>query len=196
MKILAFVDLHGSFSAIQELEKKAEKADLLVCAGDISIFEQNLDRILHELSKIGKPLLMIHGNHETEELLKKECIKFENIKFIHKKRFDFKNYIFLGYGGGGFSVVDPDFERFAEAQRKKLKESDNVVLITHAPPYKTNVDKIGKDHHGNKSIADFIKKVDINLVICGHLHENMGKEDLIGKTRIINPGHKGVVIEI
>ena len=71
MEILAFVDAHGSLSALRELKKKAARADLLVCAGDISIFEHGLVRLLYELNKINKPVLIIHGNHETEEILKK-----------------------------------------------------------------------------------------------------------------------------
>ena len=45
MKILAFVDLHGSLNALKRLSKqiKSKKPDIIVCAGDISIFENNLE---------------------------------------------------------------------------------------------------------------------------------------------------------
>ena len=45
MKILAFTDLHHSMAAIKKLKSKikTQKPDILVCAGDISIFEQGLN---------------------------------------------------------------------------------------------------------------------------------------------------------
>ena len=55
---------------------------------------------------------------------------------------------------------------------------------THAPTY-TKVDKIGKNPVGNKSIRNFISEAKPDLVVCGHLHENAGKKDKIGKTRYI-----------
>ena len=56
MKLLAFVDMHGSLKALRSIEKKAKKADLLVCAGDLTIFEQGMGYLLHELDKLGKPV--------------------------------------------------------------------------------------------------------------------------------------------
>lgn len=196
MKILAFVDVHGNHSAVKDIKKKAEKADILVGAGDFSIFERGLANILCELNKLNKPVLIVPGNHETETGLKKAGLLFKNIHYIHKKRFKFGGIIFLGYGGGGFSLRDPDFERFAKKSGKGLKKKDNVVLITHAPPHGTKLDRINKEYHGNKSITNFIKKVDLNLVVCGHLHENAGKKDKIGKTVLINPGAHGKIVEI
>ena len=35
-----------------------------------------------------------------------------------------------------------------------------------------------------------------DLVISGHLHETAGKEDKIGKTRLINPGPFGKILDV
>ncbi|MBS3097214.1 hypothetical protein J4209_00295 [Candidatus Woesearchaeota archaeon] len=43
-------------------------------------------------------------------------------------------------------------------------------------------------------IKTFILKVKPDLAISGHLHENAGKEDKIGKTKIVNPGPFGKII--
>jgi len=194
MKILAFVDIHADMNIAKEIVKKSKDVDILVGAGDFSIFETDLTKILKELNKAKKPVLVIPGNHETNRVLINACSLFENIRYLHKQKFEFQDVIFLGFGGGGFSLVDPEFEKFSKKFR--LKTKDTVVLITHAPPFGTKVDKLSREHHGNKSISNFIKKVDINLAICGHLHENAGKEDKIGKTKIINPGPKGMIVEV
>ncbi|MBD3310341.1 hypothetical protein GF351_03925 [Candidatus Woesearchaeota archaeon] len=198
MKILAFVDLHGSKKALKKLRDKVKKhsPDIIICAGDLTVFEQNMDLIMSELAKTKKPVLVIPGNHEEGSDVRRSASLFENITDIHKRKHVFKDYIFLGYGGGGFSLVDKEFEALAKKWEKEIRPEDNVVLVTHAPPYKTELDKIMDEHCGNKSIARFIKKVDLNLVVCGHLHENAGKEHKVKKTRIINPGPYGMVLNI
>jgi Icc-related predicted phosphoesterase len=102
----------------------------------------------------------------------------------------------MGYGGGGFSFIDKKFEKIAKRFKKLIKKDDKIILVSHAPPYGTKVDMIGREHCGNKSIRKFVDKEKPDLVICGHLHECAGKEDKIGKTRIVNPSYKGKVIEI
>lgn len=200
MKLLAFVDIHGSLKAIKKIAEKAKKSkpDLLICAGDLTIFEQGLDYLLHRLDKIGLPLLIIHGNHELDNDLKKVCSLFKNPVFLHKKSYEAKDCLFLGYGGGGFSLVDREFIKTAKKFEEKIKKNKNkkIILVTHAPPYNTKVDMIMEQHCGNKSIRQFITKVKPDLVITGHLHENAGKEDKVGKTKIVNPGPFGKIIKI
>ena len=66
MKLLAFTDIHGSLTALKRIEQKikSEKPDLLVCAGDISIFEHGIVGILKKLNKLNKKIIIVHGNHE------------------------------------------------------------------------------------------------------------------------------------
>lgn len=198
MNILSFVDMHGSHKALEEIKKKAKNADIIVCAGDISIFENNLDKLFFELNKPNKPLLIIPGNHESTEDIEHLSKFFENIFNIDRKGFIKENCLFIGYGGGGFSMVDKEFERLGERLEKEVKKhkGKKIILITHSPPYKTRIDKIMEEHCGNKAIKHFILKAKPDLVISGHLHENDGKEDRIGKTLIINPGPFGKIIKI
>ena len=198
MKILAFVDIHGSLKALNTIVKKTKKEnpDLLVCAGDITIFENGLGYLVQRLSKLGKTILFIHGNHETAENFSYVCSLFKNTKFIHKKMFRANNYIFIGYGGGGFSLKDKDFEKAAKKLLKQIKKNEKVILVTHAPPYKTRLDKILREYAGNKSIRKFIENNNIFIAIAGHFHENAGKEDKIGKTKLINPGPFGKILRI
>lgn len=200
MKLLAFVDIHGSLKAIKKIAEKAKKSkpNLLVCAGDLSIFEQGLDYLIYRLNKIGLPILIIHGNHETDSDLKKACSLFKNPVFLHKKSYKTKDCLFLGYGGGGFSLIDKAFKKTAKKFEKDIKKNKGkkIVLVTHAPPHNTKVDMIMEQHCGNKTIKQFITKVKPDLVITGHLHENSGKEDKVGKTKIINPGPFGKIIKL
>ena len=201
MKILAFTDTHGSLLALKRIEQKTktQKPDLLVCAGDISIFEHGIVGIMRRLNKLNKKIIMVHGNHEDEATFIKLSKLFRNIIFVHKTIFIYDDVLFLGYGGGGFSLVDKEFEKTAKVKFKKIikkNENKKMILVTHAPPYKTKLDKLVQGHCGNKSIRHFVEKSKINLLICGHLHENFGKEDRIKKTKVINPGPFGKIVEI
>ena len=201
MKILAFTDIHGSLLALKRIEQKAktQKPDLLVCAGDISIFEHGIMGILRRLNKLNKKIIIIHGNHEDHSTFRKLSRLFKNITFIHKNHFIEDNVLFLGYGGGGFVMIDREFEKIANTKFKKIIKNNNgkkIILVTHAPPYKTRLDKLIQGHCGSKSIRHFAEKNKVDLLICGHLHENFGKEDKIKKTKLINPGPFGKIVEV
>ena len=200
MKILAFVDLHGSLKALKRLQNLVdkEKPDIIVCAGDITIFEQNMDYLIHRMNKFKKPVLILHGNHEDEDTMEKACAGFENVHFIHGMTYVQDDVMFLGWGGGGFSTKDDEFEKKAKDFEKKMKGFEKVVLVTHAPPYNTRLDQIIEQSCGNKSIRNFILKntKKIRAAIAGHLHENSGREDRLKETRVVNPGPFGKIINV
>lgn len=202
MDILTYVDLHGSLKGMDELQAKvkAHQPDLVVCAGDISVFETDIESIMMRLDNFGVRHLMIHGNHESEERMKMLCKKYHHTVFLHKKKHVVDNVLFLGYGGGGFSREDEEFEEWGKEMestiRKAKLQAMKVVLLVHGPPHNTRVDYIYGNHVGNKSFSSFIKKNMVDVVICGHLHENAGKQGTIGNCLVLNPGPTGKLISL
>jgi len=195
MKALIFTDLHGEHRAQRAVEKKSKKAELIILTGDLTIFEHNLRKLVLWLHKLGKTTLVLHGNHESEYHLKSECSKYKNLIFLHKSFFEKDGVLFAGYGGGGFSLRDREFERFSKKIKVKAK-GKKLILLLHGPPYGNRTDLICEEHAGNKSYAEFIRKEKPAFVICGHLHENNGVSDKIGKVPVINPGPEGRIIII
>ena len=193
MKILAFSDVHGSEKTLRRLEKKAGKADVLICAGDFTNFEKNMRKVLQRLNSFGKKVMLVHGNHENPENVAGIAKRLKNLVFIHKKAHSEGDYVFVGHGGEGFALVSRDFERYAA--KLKFKKNNRIVLVNHQPPYKTKLDYVWA-HHGNRSYRKFILKMKPVLAVCGHLHETAGIEDNLGRTRLINPGDRGILIEI
>lgn len=193
MKILAFVDTHGNKKAIEIIIKKAKKEnpDILICAGDITNWGENIKSLIKDLEKLNILLLIIPGNHETSELI--DSISSKLIINLHKKSYELNDYIFLGYGEGGFSKEDKEFEKITNKFKKTIKKDSKIILVTHAPPY-GRLDFIF-GHQGNEAIRKFIEEIQPIIHICGHLHEYEGKEDKIKRTRIINPGPYGILIE-
>jgi Icc-related predicted phosphoesterase len=198
MKLLAFTDLHGDNKALRQIKDKAkkQKPDLIVCAGDISIFGDKFMHLVSEISQLGILFLIVPGNHESDSLIHRAERMFDNVKDLHRKQIELGGYIFFGFGGGGFSLVDREFEKLSKELKFSAKPAKKLILVTHAPPYNTKVDEIHGEHAGNKSIRQFIVSAKPVLAICGHLHENEGKEDKIGITRIINPGYSGKILTI
>ncbi|MBI2145662.1 metallophosphoesterase family protein [Candidatus Woesearchaeota archaeon] len=201
LRILAFSDLHGSEAALKILARKAKKADAIVCAGDFTVFEHNILRIMRKIDSLGKPVMLVNGNHEDPALVREICIRLKNTTFAHRgicHRPEFPDYAFIGHGGEGFTHTSEDFERFATAAKSKIrqlqKQEKKIIFVTHQPPHKTKLDYIWA-HHGSKSYTTFDKKWQPALHVCGHLHETQGKTDRIGKTLAINPGPKGEIVE-
>ncbi|HIG98742.1 TPA: hypothetical protein HA231_04945 [Candidatus Woesearchaeota archaeon] len=202
IRILAFSDLHGNDAALRILARKAKKADIVICAGDFTVFEHNILRVMRKLDALGKPVVLVNGNHEDEALVAEICRTLRNVTFIHRKVYrdsGFPGYAFAGHGGEGFAHISEDFEQFSKASMKKLlaikKEGIKIVFATHQPPHNTKLDYIWA-HHGSKSYSRFVKKIQPALHVCGHLHETQGKKDRIGKTLVINPGPKGKIVEV
>ena len=105
--------------------------------------------------------------------------------------------VFFGYGGGGFAKIDKRFEACFKAFKSKLRKDDEVILITHGPPYKTKIDELfSGEHVGNKSYNKAIKALKPVLYICGHIHDSFKEKQVIGKTLIMNPGPDGEIFEI
>lgn len=199
MKILAFADLHGSSKALKIIKRKTIKfkPDMIICAGDLTIFGNLMHELLAQLNKLKKQILIVHGNHESRSQLKQLCSKFKNIQYIHKKRIFVKDILFIGYGGGGFSYIDKEFENWIKQIQPKLKKYKKIIFVTHAPPYGTKIDVVLEGHCGSKSYRRFIfkNKERMKLVISGHIHETSGINEDMDSIRIVNPGAYGTIIE-
>ncbi len=201
MKFLAFVDTHGDNDALKKLFIKAKQTDIILCAGDLTIFENNLEKYMRKLDSIGKPVLIIPGNHESTASLSLVASDTKNVKLIHKSFYLFNDFIFFGWGGGGFALNEPDFDKAASqfsdswnAQEKKDGKNYKLILVTHAPPYGTKLDDLG-EHIGCRNILNFIKKFQPVLAVSGHIHETAGAKDKIGSSIVVNPGPEGMLFE-
>lgn len=195
MNILAFADLHAQKASIDEIRKKSKQADVIVAAGDLSLFGHHLEEVMIFLASLAKPVLVIHGNHETEEEIVTRTTG--QVHFLHGLSWVYNDVLFLGWGGGGFSLRDEEFEKKASTPFLiASKQYKTVVFVTHQPPYGTKIDFIYGHHAGNKSFRAFIKQAQPTVAISGHLHETAKKKDILGKTVLVNPGHNGMILTV
>lgn len=207
MEILFFTDVHSGKDSsdyyveeVDDLEEKlnfildkGKDCDVLVCCGDLSFFGEGLEESIGLLKKSNKKILIIPGNHEDVSELEKLCK--DNVILLHKEHLIINGVTFAGYGGGGFDEKDKNLEKWANDLKSQIQ--GKLVLFTHAPPYNTKLDNLPLlGHRGSKSIRTAIEELKPTVFASGHFHETFLEEDLIGKSRLINPGDKGIIIKI
>ena len=77
--------------------------------------------------------------------------------------------------------------RIVEKAYNSLGNIEKKIFISHTPPYGI-LDRTGSGiRAGSKALRNFIRDADMELVICGHVHEAKGIEKWQGKL-IVNPG--------
>ena len=71
------------------------------------------------------------------------------------------------------------------------------MLICHAPPLDTDLDRIRTGlHAGSRAVREFIEKHQPEYFFCGHIHEAEGAVIQMGATRAQNVGKKGFLLEL
>jgi Icc-related predicted phosphoesterase len=83
------------------------------------------------------------------------------------------------------------------ARLEKLAAFNPQVLVCHAPPLETDLDRIRPGlHAGSRAVRDFIEKHQPGHFFCGHIHEAEGAVIQMGATRAQNVGKKGYLLNI
>lgn len=191
MKILAISDPHGDYSKIKKIIEKAGDFDLAVIVGDLTHFGPD-EKVKELMEMFDKPVLAIPGNCDQRSILK--ALDASKAVNLHGKAEQIGNIRFIGLGGSNPTPFNTPFELSEEEIENALEglvcsaesaeECGRIVLLTHAPPHGAR-DELPFGHVGSKAIQKFLDRVD--LIVCGHIHEAKGIEN-IGKTTIVNPG--------
>ena len=198
MKIFAFTDNHDDLEVTRRVYRRIKKynPDLILCAGDFSLWGEKIKKILTKFDSFNKKFFIVHGNHEEEHEVERVAKRLKNVEFIHNKVVEFNDVFIVGYGGGGFSYSEHKLETLTKRVRLRLKGKKSIFL-THAPIFNTKIDIIPiLGHRGSKSARRYIEIIKPKLVICGHFHETFNQVDKIGKTVILNPGPLGKLITL
>ena len=200
MKILAIGDIHGDTSLAKRVAKQAEKekVDLVIITGDLTFFEQPAKNIIKPFEDRGKEVLILPGNHETNETINSFERTYSKTKNIHAKHFEKDNIGFFGAGystdAGPFWINDNEIMPLLTKSHKGIKHLDKKVLITHMHPKGTKSEFTG--FLGSKGIEQAIRKFKPDLALFSHIHEARGTEDQLGKTKLVNVSRKPVIFEI
>jgi len=83
----------------------------------------------------------------------------------------------------------PEITSYLENQGyEQVKHLPNLILVAHDPPFGSKAaDLPFGENVGNRSVLEFIQRVQPDICLTGHIHE-AESEDFIGKTKVLNPG--------
>ena len=197
-RILAASDIHGDVRATRKLAERAEKenVDLVVLCGDITGIVETKDLIKPFKDKLQK-VLLLPGNWDslaTTDFL----AQFYGMKNIHGYSARYDNIGFFGAGGadiGPFTrISEQELMKTLEKAHKGLEGIEKKVMVTHMHPSNSKSEFSGIE--GSKSIRKAIDKFKPDVLLHGHIHEAGGVEEKMGKTRVINVGKKGTIVEL
>ena len=68
-------------------------------------------------------------------------------------------------------------------------------MATHVHPAKSLIEKI-TPFEGSEGVKKAIERFQPDIALCSHIHEAWGIEEKIGKTKLINVGREGRIIEV
>jgi len=197
VKLLIFSDIHSNHKALERL--MATEADYYFAAGDLVNWARGLEQCGEIMQPRGERVYVLPGNHESAPQIATFCAQFGFHNFHEQTiRIGQHHVAGLGYSSPTPFNTPGEYSEADLAERLARFESLNpLVLICHAPPHGTALDRVRDGlHAGSRSIRDFVDRRQPDYLFCGHIHEAEGVEIALGKTKAVNVGKRGYLLEL
>ncbi|MFC1523881.1 metallophosphoesterase [Thermodesulfobacteriota bacterium] len=203
MKIIAFGDVHMNLGIFRNIPG-IETADLVIITGDITHFghQEQAASILGAVRERNPNILALAGNLDHQDV--DAHLSTHGIN-LHGRGVLLEEIGLFGVGGANPTPFNTPLEyqeehiaEILETGFAEVRQAKCQIMVTHAPPLNTKTDRIKAGVHvGSKAVRSCIQQHQPDLCLTGHIHESRG-EDVIGRTRIFNPGmiQEGCWIEI
>src|SRR3990170_5510419 len=203
MRVLAFTDPHGDVQDARTLVETASKdrPDLVVCAGDFSLFGNNWRGLFQTLSRMRRKINVVGGNHEAHDLMRSLVLEYPFLVDVA--------YTTAEEGGilvGGIPGYDRDFWPSKKSDDEVVSMAREIwrgrsrskpfVFLTHYPPAGA-VDGLSiptPDAGGSATVAAIVRAIEPDLVVTGHYHQDFGGSGWVGGTPVVNPGPSGRIL--
>jgi len=200
LRILAAGDIHGDINLAEKLAERAksENVDLVVLCGDLTLAERSTDNLIGPFVKRNEKVLLVPGNHET--LATADFLsQLYGIKNLHGYSVKYKDVGLFGCGGANIGLFQLDEKEIYDMLKKGfdgVRELSKKIMVTHVHPEGTKMEKFTQLFPGSTGIRKAVEQFKPDILLCSHVHEAEGIEEKIGKTRVINVGKKGKIIEL
>ncbi|MEJ2657477.1 MAG: metallophosphoesterase [Desulfobacterales bacterium] len=191
---IGFGDIHEDTSLLNEIPDLAAATGVII-SGDITNRggKRKADQILKRISAINPNIYAQIGNMDRAEITDYLEKKGWNIHSRGKKLSDN-----IGIMGVGYStptpfrtpseVPDAMLGQWLNEGYEQIKHLPKLILVAHDPPFGSKAAELPSGENvGNKSVLEFIRRVQPDICLTGHIHE-AESEDFIGKTKVLNPG--------
>jgi Icc-related predicted phosphoesterase len=120
------------------------------------------------------------------------------VRNIHGYSVKYEDIGFFGAGGaegpGPGRIGEKELFATLKKAHSGLRGTEKTIMVTHMHPKGSLSEFSGVE--GSRSIEKAIKEFKPDFLLHGHIHEAAGAEENIGKTKVINVGREGRIIEI
>jgi Icc-related predicted phosphoesterase len=196
-RLLVFSDIHNDARALEKLMQI--EADYYFAAGDLVSWARGLDKMGDVMKSRTDKMYVLPGNHESERDIAEFCERHGFVNF-HGGALEIGGVHVAGLGYSTPTPFDTPGEYTEDemaARLEKFAALDPLVLICHAPPLETDLDRIRPGlHAGSRAVREFIEKHQPQHFFGGHIHEAEGVVIQMGITRAQNVGKKGYVLDL
>jgi Icc-related predicted phosphoesterase len=187
-------DIHEDISILNDIPGLTDAAGIII-SGDITNRggRRRANQLLKSVSAINSNIYAQIGNMDRAEITDYLDEKGWN---IHAKGKQLAEDI--GIMGVGYStptpfrtpseVPDAMLGKWLSIGYEQIKHLPKLILVAHDPPFGSKTAELPSGENvGNKSVLEFIQRVQPDICLTGHIHE-ANTEDFIGKTKVLNPG--------
>ncbi len=206
MRIAYVVDVHDRFDAVPAAMDEIGEVDLLIVGGDLTTGggPDDAERAIGGWRELAPRMLALAGNMDSQAIddrLADLDVALDGRGFV------FGEVGVFGVSAAPHSPLKTPYELGDEELERRIQQGFTHVLgcrftifCPHAPPHGTACDRLASGQHvGSVVVRAFIEREQPDLVLCGHIHESRGRDE-IGRTRVVNPGPVGeghhAVIEV
>lgn len=197
MKLLALTDVHGAYDTAERILAAESGTSGVIVGGDVSTNGTlpEIETAIRRFKKSSAPLFVVAGNMDPPEV---ESALINLGVGINARGLLLDQVGLFGVSGSPatpmgtpYEISEEEIALRAHSGWKDVQAARTTIFVPHAPPHGTTVDRIGHDRHvGSTSVRKFIEQCQPDLVVCGHIHEARGM-DQIGRTKIVNCGPAG-----
>ncbi|MBD3319152.1 hypothetical protein GF342_04560 [Candidatus Woesearchaeota archaeon] len=200
LKILAFSDVHGDKQLIASLHKKAEEeqVDLVLICGDFTDYkEEATEGLIKTFLDKKTPVAIMSGNHE-DSMSTAVLSDIYGITHLHGRSISYKGVGIFGSGGttqiGPHRISEREMADNLKAAHDRISYCKKKIMVTHEHPSESSFEL--DVFPGSKSIKEAVTQFKPDILLCGHIHECEGVEEIIDETRVINVSKRGRIIEL
>ncbi len=194
MRILGITDLHGNHAALERILADAGPSDAILLGGDITHFGSptEAEKAVRLARASGATVLAVTGNCDSAKI-------DERLVQLGVSLHD-RGVILQTVGLHGLSAIprwQPGMHQFTEEELAAALQAGYAqvagarrhAVLAHVPPHGLSLDEVSFGRHaGSTALRTFIEQTVPCLVVCGHIHESCGVEQL-GRTTVVNCGY-------
>ncbi len=196
MKVLAVGDLEGDRRLAEQLARRAEDegVDAILICGDLVDDEDNTNGVI---SAFEKPVFLVRGNHDAPH----------TFDFL-VQRYKARNLEGYGYKAGAIGIFgcgsvnlgiwqnsESEIFEMLKQGAEYVRNCKAKVLMSHVHPARSKMTAVS-GFEGSEGLRRAIDELQPDIAFCSHICEAEGIEEKIGRTRVINVGRNGMVVNL